>query len=122
MSPCRILLVDDEEQITDALSTILVADGHDVWVCHTQKDVEKLLESDRFAPDILVTDDRLTDGLQSDDVIHLVTSHYPEIPTLVITGNTSSERIRELELSGRSVLFKPVGREQIKQQLERLLR
>ena len=122
MSPCRILLVDDEEQITDALSTILVADGHDVWVCHTQKDVEKLLESDRFAPDILVTDDRLTDGLQSDDVIRLVTSHYPEIPTLVITGNTSSERIRELELSGRSVLFKPVGREQIKQHLERLLR
>jgi len=109
--PLRILLVDDEVQITDALSSVLVAEGHDVWACNSFAEVEAVLISGRFNAEFLITDDRLPDGKNSADVIKCVELHQLKpLPTLILSGNTTPERIQEFEGSGIEVLFKPVGR------------
>ena len=106
----RILLVEDEEDVADAMSAILVSEGHDVEVCHSLKQTQTLLETS-WKPDVLITDDRLSEGKNALDIIDCVYRKFPKLPTLVITGNTSPERLEVLQSSGLRVMFKPISGE-----------
>lgn len=108
--PLRILIVDDEPEITDALSLILVSHGHDVWAANSLEEVEGVLIRSGVQPDLLITDDRLPHGNRSDDVLRIVYHHCSDnTPVIIMTGNTSPDRIKSLQTSGIPILFKPVG-------------
>ncbi|MFT6538131.1 MAG: signal transduction histidine kinase [Thalassolituus sp.] len=108
--PLRILIVDDEPEITDALSLTLVSHGHDVWAANSLEEVEGVLIRSGVQPDLLITDDRLPYGNRSDDVLRIVYQHCSDnTPVIIMTGNTSPDRIKSLQTSGIPILFKPVG-------------
>ncbi|MAE21397.1 MAG: hypothetical protein CMK92_03100 [Pseudomonas sp.] len=110
----RVLVVDDEPLITDALSMTLVGEGHDVWVAHSVREVEDTLLAGKCIPDVVITDDRLPGLARSQDVIQCVTRLLEyQVPVIIMTGNTSPERIQILEHSGHPVLFKPVSSHQL---------
>ena len=110
----RILVIDDEPQITDSLSMILVAAGHDVEVAHNMQQLRDVLTSGRFIPQLILSDDRLPGNLASGDMIEEVNSHLGRpVPAIIMTGNTSPERIQALKASGYPVLFKPVSNAEI---------
>ena len=110
----RILVIDDEPQITDSLSMILVAAGHDVEVAHNMQQLRDVLTSERFIPQLILSDDRLPGNLASGDMIEEVNSHLGRpVPAIIMTGNTSPERIQALKASGYPVLFKPVSNAEI---------
>ncbi len=113
-APLRILLIDDEPQITDSLSMILVAAGHDVEVAHNMQQLQQILITGRFIPQLVLSDDRLPGNLTSGDIIEEVNSHQGKpVPAIIMTGNTSPERIQALKSSGYPVLFKPVSNAEI---------
>jgi len=117
----RILVIDDEPQITDSLSMILVAAGHDVEVAHNVQQLRDVLTSERFIPQLILSDDRLPGNLASGDVIEEVNSHLGRpVPAIIMTGNTSPERIQALKASGYPVLFKPVSNAEITSAITRL--
>lgn len=108
----RVLLVEDEEQVADAISAVLVGAGHDVAVCHSLQQALQQLKN-AWQPDILISDDRLPDGKNALDIIHAVQQVYPQLPAFVITGNTSPERLKILQDSRLNVLFKPMSGEKL---------
>ena len=116
----RILLVEDEEQVADAISAVLVSAGHDVAVSHSLQKTRELLHS-QWQPDILISDDRLPEGKNALDIIYCVHSVYPQLPAMVITGNTSPERLKTLQSSGLTVLFKPMSADKLRQSINELL-
>lgn len=108
--PMRILIVDDEPEITDALSLTLVSHGHDVWAAGSLEEVEEVLLGLGVKPDLLITDDRLPHGKNSEDVFYTVHRFCSnDIPVIIMTGNTSPDRIQSLQSLGIPILFKPVG-------------
>ena len=113
-APLRILLIDDEPQITDSLSMTLVAAGHDVEVAHNMQQLQQILITGRFIPQLVLSDDRLPGNLASGDIIEEVNSHLGRpVPAIIMTGNTSPERIQALKTSGYPILFKPVSNTEI---------
>jgi signal transduction histidine kinase/ActR/RegA family two-component response regulator len=116
----RILLVEDEAQVADAISAVLVSAGHDVAVCHNLEQTQELIK-ESWTPDILLTDDRLPQGKNALDVIDCVHHKYQRLPVLVITGNTSPERLTTLQNSNLKVLFKPMSSKKLQSAITELL-
>lgn len=111
--PRRVLLIDDEADIGDAMAALLGCCGVALQVVH-----DEVLASAAFteamaqaAPfDALVCDYRLADGADGLDVgLRLRTRFDPQLPLLLVTGETAPERLQRVRDSGVPVLFKPVA-------------
>jgi CheY-like chemotaxis protein len=61
-------------------------------------------------PDAIVCDYRLRGSQTGIDVIHALRTEFNfEIPAILVTGDTSPQRIQALAASGLTVLHKPVA-------------
>src|SRR5215216_4954394 len=86
MSPSRILVVDDEPSVTDALQLILTELGHHV---DSAKSVTEAREFLKGAPyDLVFTDLRLPDGSVI-DLLTLIKSDTPDTEVVVMTAHGS---------------------------------
>jgi DNA-binding NarL/FixJ family response regulator len=73
-------------------------------------------------PDIVISDLRLRDGESGLDVLAALDAHYqidgnPPFARLLITGETRSDRLREIMAARIPVLYKPVSPEQLREAL-----
>ena len=117
----KVLLVDDEESVRDALSVLLVGEQHDVWAAESIPEAMTMLTDEGLVPDLLITDDRLPGGFGAKDVIRTVRGECgADLPAMIITGNTDPKRIQELKALEAPVLFKPVSGANILGALEAL--
>ncbi|MFG1495288.1 ATP-binding protein [Saccharospirillum sp. HFRX-1] len=116
----RILLVDDEVTVLNALSTTLVGWDCDVWTARSGEELEQHLATGESF-DLLITDDEIDSQTNSDNVIARVHEHQPDVPVVILSGNTALEcRTRQRE--GVEVLFKPVQPQKLAQVLSALAR
>ncbi|MBD9665661.1 hybrid sensor histidine kinase/response regulator [Variovorax sp. VRV01] len=109
----RILLIDDEAEIRVAMTELLSAYSVDVLAVADEAQAAEALAS----PDaklhpfaMLLCDYRLAggeDGLEAG--LRLRERFSLEIPLLLITGETSPERLQRARASGMPMLFKPVS-------------
>ncbi len=111
-----VLLVDDEAEVLSALCTYLGQLGWSVRGADGGDAAEAVLR-DGFAPDVLVVDYRLRDetGL---DVIARVRAHSPDMPAVIVTGETAPARFGELSGAAEQVLHKPVAGEVLARALQ----
>jgi len=109
----RVLLIDDDEGVRQAMSELLsnwgcwceVADGADSAL--------SLLEG--FTPDLLLVDYRLRQhrtGLQAIEVVRAALGEA--VPAVIVTGDTAAEPLREAHDSGLTLLHKPVSAERLR--------
>jgi signal transduction histidine kinase/CheY-like chemotaxis protein len=102
----RVLVVDDDLAVRDALTSLLRLWG--LTVMEAANSTAALTTLDR-APDLLITDYRLADqnGLT---LARSLRARWPdtEFPVIIITGDTSPESVRDLQAGGCPVLHKPV--------------
>lgn len=111
----RIMVVDDDTQVLAGLATLLAAWGYDSF-CGA--DVEELCRRHQAAGarpvDLIIADYRLERDLTGSEAIARLELYlgYP-VPALIITGDTSPERLRELTATGHRVLHKPVAPERL---------
>lgn len=120
----RILIVDDDERVTDALERILEADGYSHIT--TTNDSRRVLPLFReVQPDVVLLDVHMPhlDGLY---VMKLLRSQIPDgeyLPILVITGDDQRELKRQaLRNGGNDYLTKPFDREEVELRVRNLLK
>lgn len=114
-----IMVVDDERDVLQALCGLLELWGHRVYPgASALQALERHVQASRGGPapvDLILTDYRLSDGLNGDDAIHRIRRYLARpVPALIITGDTSPERIREAGASGNRLLHKPLDSEQLR--------
>jgi DNA-binding response OmpR family regulator len=82
----HILIAEDDALIAHAIMVVLEAYGYRVTVTHDGQQALTAAESD--APDLLVTDMRMP-GMQGRELAQRFRQGRPELPVLVMSGNTA---------------------------------
>ena len=117
--PLRIALVDDNELVREALTSVLELQGHQVQAAATKAAL--LAGLDSFQPDIVLSDYRLTGGDTGFDVISAVRERLgPEFPAILITGDTDPKLLRRMAENDIVVLHKSLNMDLLKASLRDL--
>jgi signal transduction histidine kinase/CheY-like chemotaxis protein len=103
----NVLVVDDEEAIRLGMQTLLEEMGFSVQVAASTDAAIDI--SRRFRPSIVLADFRLRgddSGMRTIEALRMV---WPELPALLISGDTAPDRLREARAAGVELLHKPVA-------------
>jgi len=116
----RILVVDDEPEITSVVKAYLEREGLIVEVCGTVAEAGAALE--RFGPDLLVLDVTLPDG-SGLDVLRAAALPDARIPTIMLTARADeADRVVGLELGADDYVTKPFSPRELAARVRALLR
>ncbi|MGB2255902.1 MAG: ATP-binding protein [Spongiibacter marinus] len=105
----RIIVVDDDPRITDALSMALVEWGADVYAFNSLAEaLADLPGADEMSPDVMISDGQLANGDTANDVFAALTSRWPQpVPKIVLSGNSRGQH--EQTFNADALLLKPVA-------------
>ncbi|MCI3270654.1 response regulator transcription factor [Streptomyces cylindrosporus] len=119
-SPVRVLVVDDEQYITELLTMALQYEG---WLIETVGDGASAVRTARaFQPDAVIMDMMLpdTDGLS---VLRRLREQQPDVPVVFLTARDAVEdRIAGLTAGGDDYVTKPFSLAEIVIRLRGLIR
>lgn len=109
-----ILFIDDELDVRDGMSSLLMENDCDVVLADGEDSaIKQLLELD-WVPELIIADYRLRDGKTGVEAIERVRDEVnADVPAMIITGDTSPARLREAKSSGFYLLHKPVLADQL---------
>jgi signal transduction histidine kinase len=109
--PRRVIVLDDEGAVGDAVVALLQAHGVETRAVRSEHDATIALDMAQHSGrpfDALMCDFRLANGVDGLDAALRLSSRGPlPLPVLLVTGETSPERLRRVHESGLPVLFKP---------------
>ncbi|MBW3668245.1 MAG: response regulator transcription factor [Actinobacteria bacterium] len=116
----RILVVDDEPSIVDAVATALRYEGFDVSEAATGRQALKLTESQR--PDLLVLDVMLPD-LDGLEVTRRLRRDGLRVPVLFLTARDATEdKVAGLTVGGDDYVTKPFSLAEVVARVRAILR
>jgi two-component system, OmpR family, response regulator len=116
----RVLVVDDEPNITDLLSMALRYEGFEVEVAHTGRQALKAVTE--FRPALLVLDIMLPD-VDGFEVTRRLAGRGDRVPILFLTARDATEdKVRGLTLGGDDYLTKPFSLEELVARVRAVLR
>ncbi len=122
--PQRVLLVDDEVDITDALGAFLQRFGVACTAVANEADAALHLQqaaAHGLPFDALLCDYRLAEGADGlAAALRLRARFAPGLPLLLVTGETAPARLQRVHEARVPVLFKPVRAEHLLDALARL--
>lgn len=108
-SGLRVLVVEDEADIRLAMGVVLERWGCDVRAVESLAGARQAMADQRWEPQLAIADLRLRDGESGIAVLDALRAGSPaRLPGLLITGDTSPERLQEIQESGYRFLHKPV--------------
>lgn len=123
--PSPVLLLDDEADIGEAMTALLASYGVQLEVVTHEAAAEQAftqaaVEARPFAA--LICDYRLAEGADGLETAQRLRAKFnPELPFLLVTGETSPQRLQRIRSSGVPVLFKPVVAQTLIQTLAKLI-
>lgn len=104
--PLRILLIEDELHVQEAMTVLLQSWGHEVVAVSSEGEALTIAPM----PDVVIADYRLRENRTGFEALHRIGSLWGQaIPSLIVTGDTSPERSRQAQESGFAFLHKPVA-------------
>ncbi len=105
-----IMIIDDDPSVRDGVTTLLKQRGCNVLVSSgIEEALDTLVESESM-PDLILADYQLLNGATGVEAIERVRDEVnEEVPAIVVTGDTSPDRLREARERGHGLLHKPVG-------------
>ena len=111
--PQRVLLIDDEADIGDAMVALLNVHGVQLQVARDEPQAIRAFEqaaANGQPLQALVCDYRLANGVDGLDLSQRLRQQFsPQLPLLLVTGETAPERLLTVRDSNLPVLFKPVA-------------
>ena len=116
-----ILVVEDDPAVRDLLQLLLDDEGHRTLVV---ADGRKALElaAQGAVPSLVIADYNLPNGLNGLEVIASLRKQLQhEIPAMVLTGDISTDTLREIAGHGCVHLNKPVRAKELTRHIQRLL-
>jgi|AGTN01.2.fsa_nt_gi PAS domain S-box/PAS domain S-box/PAS domain S-box len=106
---CLAVLIDDEPVVLKGLSLVLQSWGYRVLAAGSEAEAMEQLAAMQTPPAIILADYRLREGRTGTEAVAHIRDHYAAaIPSIIITGDTAPERLREVEASGLAILHKPI--------------
>ena len=115
IADASILVIDDDITILDATRFLLEQWGYSVITAASGREAFDLLAARKHQPDAIICDYRLRGHENGIDLIGALRKKLKtDIPALLITGDTSPTRIRELNASGLNWLYKPLDTAQLR--------
>src|SRR5262245_45904083 len=116
----RVLVVDDEESITDLVSTTLRYEGFEVEVRHDGRPALDAVGQVR--PQLLVLDVMLPD-LDGFELARRIQAEGRKVPILFLTARDNTEdKVRGLTLGGDDYVTKPFSLEELVARVRAILR
>jgi two-component system alkaline phosphatase synthesis response regulator PhoP len=115
-----ILLVEDEENLQDALKLNLELEGYEVSACADGLAALKMLEQEHF--NLMVLDVMLPE-LDGISVCESVRLQKNDIPILILSAkNSSADRVLGLKMGADDYLTKPFNLEELLLRVEKLIK
>ncbi|NHZ33383.1 ATP-binding response regulator [Massilia rubra] len=111
----HVLVVDDEEGIRQGMRLLLEGMGARVTLAEGEADALAAVHAGR--PDFILSDLRLRGAQSGIALIAKVRAFAPDIAALLISGDTSPERLREAQAANIPLLHKPVVLDQLRHAL-----
>jgi CheY-like chemotaxis protein len=122
----RVLVVDDEADVLDALARAIRIAGYSVAKAQTAKEALALCSDHAF--DLLVAD-FIMPGMSGLELLNRVRALHPTIRSIVVSGKVDPqlkedevETRLKVELEADAYFTKPVGNDRLLQAIERLLK
>lgn len=84
MNYCKVLLVDDEPLVADALKRVLHKESYEVISAGSAAEALEILSNQSF--DIVVSDEMMP-GMLGSDFLGVVCDQYPETIRIILTGH-----------------------------------
>ncbi|MDP2073212.1 ATP-binding protein [Hydrogenophaga sp.] len=104
-----VLVIDDDEQVLAAMRSVLGVWGHHVFCATSPDEAVVMAISHASDIDLLISDYRLGGNVTAIDAIRAVHACLPRtVPTYILTGDTSPQRIHEASELGFPLLHKPI--------------
>ena len=114
-----ILLVEDEKNICDFISTSLSAQDYRISTAHTGKEALPIITSQ--CPDLILLDLGLPD-MDGMEIIRQVRT-WSSVPIIVLSARTQEqEKVRALDLGADDYLTKPIGSSELLARIRTALR
>ena len=114
-----ILLVEDEKNICDFISTSLSAQDYRISTAHTGKEALPIITSQ--CPDLILLDMGLPD-MDGMEIIRQVRT-WSSVPIIVLSARTQEqEKVRALDLGADDYLTKPIGTSELLARIRTALR
>jgi len=120
----RILVVDDDPQIRDLLTTFLERDGYEIETADSARRAITAMENGAF--DVVLTDKNMPDGAGDVEagmlVLQHVKEHAPTTEVIMITGFATIETaIEAMKMGAFDYIMKPVPMDELRRKIERIL-
>lgn len=123
LSGLKIFVIDDDAIVLEAMRTVLAGWGARVIAAESGKEIFALVANGASRPDIILCDYRLRDGESGIDVVRGLQEKFQwQIPAVLITGDTASDRVVQAHACGLAVLYKPVANSKLRALIGNLLR
>ncbi|MBF0355273.1 MAG: response regulator [Alphaproteobacteria bacterium] len=118
----KILIIEDDTELRDLLELTLNQCGHHTAAAHDGSSAFELMAKRNFKPDIVLTDLRLPSDMNGIQIgAKLREMLNPEVPVIILTGDTSTDTLREINRHNFVRLSKPVKVKDMTSLIQRLL-
>lgn len=117
-----VLVIDDEAQVLQSMRHMLEGWGCEVILAESARDAIRILALGGTLPDIVISDYRLA-GISTgvDAVATIRLALDIPVPAIIVTGDTSPERLKEVKDTGLRLLHKPVHPDELSEVMQILL-
>ena len=117
-----ILVIDDEPLVLEGMKSLLSGWGAKVIAAESYLGMVRQIADCGEKPDLILCDFRLPGDENGIDVIRQLQTEYNEdIPAVLVTGDTASDRLKLARDSGFMVLHKPVPNSRLRATISNIL-
>ncbi|OIO69729.1 MAG: hypothetical protein CO186_12425 [Zetaproteobacteria bacterium CG_4_9_14_3_um_filter_49_83] len=117
-----VLVIDDEQLIIDGMKVMLELWGCQVLTCQTPEEAMQIITSSRDIH-LLLVDYRLRDHWKGTNLVREIRTslNQPELPAIIISGETDPKCIKEMQTAGLDILHKPIKPAQLRSLMQHVL-
>ena len=117
-----ILIVEDEPSVREMLALVLEKEGHRATAVEDGRKALELARRGAIRPDLVLADYNLPNGMNGLQVVAgLRQSLDREVPAIILTGDISTDALREIAQGGHLHLNKPVSARELIALIQRCL-
>jgi two-component system, chemotaxis family, CheB/CheR fusion protein len=117
-----ILVVEDDPAVRETLGLLLEGKGHRAVGVASGRNALELMAEQAQPPDLVIADYNLPGGLNGLQVIAKIEeTFHRDIAAIILTGDISTDTLRNIALQGCTHFNKPVKAEELTRAIERLL-
>jgi len=118
-----IIVVEDETDILEAMEQLLTIEGHRVYAGRSAAEAQAVHAAaalrGQAVVDLIISDYRLAHGATGLEAIRSLSAYLGHaVPSIIITGDTSPSRLKEVNAGGSRILHKPISETELRQAIQ----